>query len=110
MFLSIRRILPMWMICSCFFFAHKAFAFDYEQYKNEHSRLRSVTSPLTQVIASGETRESEEKSSGLKDFMEQVLTAMQSDAVPVKIFDATETFSIYFKPAKVSKLGIKYKF
>jgi|GEM_PF-2222719 len=110
MFLSIRRILPVWIVCSCFFFAHKAFAFDYEKYKNEHSRLRNIPSPVTQINASDQTHESEEKSSGLKDFMEQVLTAMQSDAVPVKIFDATEKFSIYFKPAKISKLGIKYKF
>jgi hypothetical protein len=110
MFLSIKRILPVCIACGCFFFAQKGFAFDYKQYDNEHSRLRSVSSPLTQVIGSGETHESEEKSSGLKDFMEQVLTAMQSDAVPVKIFDATETFSVYFKPAKISKLGIKYKF
>ncbi len=106
--LDMRKLLPICVLCGCFFFTQKSHAFDYEKYNSDHHKLRSLTPHDN--IASPSKNQEESKSHLMKELVSKVLDAMQSDAVPAKLFDTNTNFSIYFKPAKISKIGITYKF
>ncbi len=95
------------VLCGCFLLPSKSLAFDYKEYKKEHYQIRSIDS---QTSLTPNSQAKEEKQSTFKDFTHKVLEALNSDLVPVKMFDATNEWSLYFKPAKISKLGFKYKF
>jgi hypothetical protein len=108
MYFDVNRFLSISILCSCFLLTQKSYAFDYEKYNKEHRQLRSLT-PISSATASVKEKK-EEKSPVMKEFITKLLDAMQSDAVPAKLFDTNTNFSIYFKPAKISKIGITYKF
>ncbi len=108
MYFNLRRIVPVCLLCGSFLFTQKSYAFDYEKYNSERKQLRSLA-PLTPSAASSHSNQ-EEKSGIMKEFVTKLLDAMQSDAVPARLFDTNTDISIYFKPAKISKVGITYKF
>ncbi len=95
------------VLCGCFLFPSKSLAFDYKEYNKEHHQIRSLKSQSTLTPT---TQGKEDKESAIKEFTHKVLEALNSDLVPVKMFDASNEWSLYFKPAKISKLGFKYKF
>ncbi len=102
------KLLPVCVLCGCFFFTQKSHAFDYQRYTNDHHKLRALT-PSDNITTPSKKQE-ESKSDTMKELLGKILDAMQSDAVPAKLFDTNTNFSIYFKPAKISKIGITYKF
>jgi len=102
---SVRKTFFAYLFCSSFLFLHKLFAFDFESY---HRQQRSVPS-MEQNVAHPATPQKHEKSS-VQRFVSHLLESFDNDIVPAKMFNTSETFSIYFKPAKVTKLGIRYKF
>ncbi len=104
----IRGILPLCILFGCCFFSQKSYAFDYNRYNKEHRQLRSLTAATPADAITKPSKES--KSKAFENFANRLLEAMQSDAVPARIFDTGTDISFYFKPAKVTKLGIKYKF
>jgi len=108
MYINLSRLLPVCVLCSCFFFTQKSYAFDYAKYKSEHRQLRSLTPSATTATPGKNVHES--KSHPMKELLSKVLDAMQSDAVPAKLFDTSTNFSVYFKPAKISKIGVTYRF
>ena len=108
MWFDVNRFLSISILCSCFLLTQKSYAFDYEKYNKEHRQLRSLTPVSTATPSVKEKKE--EKSHLMKELVSKVLEAMQSDAVPAKLFDTSTNVSIYFKPAKISKIGITYKF
>ncbi len=106
-----KYFLPLCILFGCFIVPAKSFSFDYKTYAKERHQLRSLTPPDTLTTAtesSSETKKS--KSSIIKEFTSKLLEALDSDLVPVKIFKTSKGFSIYLKPAKISKIGFKYKF
>jgi hypothetical protein len=105
---NVNRFLSVSILCSCFLLTQKSYAFDYEKYNKEHRQLRSIA-PVSSVTVPVKEKK-EEKAPVMKEFITKLLDAMQSDAVPAKLFDTNTNFSIYFKPAKISKIGITYKF
>ncbi len=107
MFMSLGRIFVVSMMCS-FCFSHKAFAFDYDTYSKTHKQLRAINPDTT--ITTAVRNNKHQSTNAFAVFTQQLLQAMQSDAVPVKVFDTGTNISLYFKPAKVTKIGIKYKF
>ncbi len=106
MYLS--RLLSVYVLCGCFFFTQKSHAFDYQKYNRDHHKLHALTPNST--IATPSKNQEESKSHLIKELLGKVLDAMQSDAVPAKLFNTNTNFSVYFKPAKISKIGITYKF
>ncbi len=106
--LDMRKLLPICVLCGCFFFTQKSHAFDYQKYNSDHHKLRALTPNNT--IATPSKNQEESKSHLMKELLGKVLDAMQSDAVPAKLFDTSSNISVYFKPAKISKIGITYKF
>ncbi len=101
----VKKTFFAYLFCSSFLFLHKLFAFDFESY---HRQQRSIPS-MAQHVAQPTTIQKREKSS-VQRFVSHLLESFDNDIVPVKMFDTSEKFSIYFKPAKISKLGIRYKF
>ena len=106
--LRIRSLMPLYLLCSCYLFAPKSFAFDYDKYKRDHKQLRSLTPATTADAQSTPSKRS--KSKAMEKFAGILLEAMQSDTVPTKIFNTGSNISFYFKPAKITKVGITYKF
>ncbi len=106
-----KYFLPLCIMFGCFFVPTKSFSFDYKTYAKERHQLRSLTSAQTStsiVGSSSVTKKS--KSSIIKEFTSKLLEALDSDLVPAKLFETSKGFSIYLKPAKISKIGLKYKF
>lgn len=108
MLFNIYKLLPACILCSCFCLTEKSYAFDYQKYDSNHHQLRTLT-PVD-PIATPSKNQNASKSHPMKELLAKVLHAMQSDAVPPKLFDTSSNFSIYFKPAKISKIGVTYKF
>ncbi len=106
--LHIRTAMPLCILFGCCFFSSKSYAFDYDKYNKDHKQLRAIKSG---TLVQGETKQSKmSKSKAFERFASQVLEAMDNDAIPTKIFDTGTNISFYFKPAKITKLGIRYKF
>lgn len=105
----LRALLPLCMVLGCCFFPQKGFAFDFKKYEREQRQLRSLT-PSNATSTSARTADPKKRSRAFALFADKLLEALQSDAVPTKIFDTGTNLSFYFKPAKVTKLGIQYKF
>jgi len=101
----VKKTLFAYLFCSTFLFLHKLFAFDFESYHHQQRSVPSVAQPVAQPAAA----QKHEKSS-VQRFVSHLLESFGNDIVPVKMFDTSKKFSIYFKPAKVTKLGIRYKF
>ena len=107
MYISKKYFFYSCLLCGCFLFPVKSLSFDYKQYNKDHRQLRSTDSSgsLTPV-----THEKEDKQSAIKEITKSLLEALNSDLVPAKMFNANNELSLYFKPAKISKVGFKYKF
>ena len=110
MIIRFDKFVSVCLLCGFCLVGQKSHAFDYGKYNKEHRQLRSLSSATTTTAVSASGTKNKEKSTVLKDFMQKVLTAMDSDTVPAKLFETNRNFSVYFKPAKISKLGITYKF
>ena len=104
----LQRLFPACILCGCFLFSHKAHAFDYGKYDKQHKQIRSI--PPSQNSGGAAVQGKQENSHAFQMFANQLLEAMQNDAVPAKFFDAGSNLSFYFKPAKITKIGFKYKF
>jgi hypothetical protein len=106
---DIRNIFSLCILCGCFFCTPKSFAFDYKSYYNAHKQLRSFE-PATDANKVSPLNRKGKKEHLLSSFTKTVLEALDNERVPVKMFDTRSNFSFYFKPAKVTKVGFKYKF
>jgi len=104
----LQRLFPACILCGCFLFSHKAHAFDYGKYEKQHKQIRSI--PPSQKGGTTSVHGTKESSQAFQMFANRLLEAVQSDAAPAKLFDAGRNLSFYFKPAKITKIGFKYKF
>ena len=101
------------MFLGCCGFADKIYAFDYQSYAKQTKKIRSVEKGGVKVVQGGDSstqRRSKGKESIAKVIIEKLLSSLDNDSVPAKMFKANRKFSIYFKPAKITKIGIRYKF
>jgi hypothetical protein len=109
-----KYFLMLCMIVGCWIIPGKAHAFDYKVYSKEMRQIRSVNSAATTFKRENESstgvKEKKSKSKAFKVIVSKLLEALDSDMVPAKMFKANQQFSIYLKPARVTKFGIKYKF
>ena len=108
-----RYFLSVCMIFGCCIAPGKLHAFDYKTYSKEMRQVRSLTpSAATQgsVKATAHPGEKKRKTKIVKVIVEKLFEALDSDVVPAKMFRASNSVSFYFKPAKITKIGIKYKF
>ncbi len=103
-----RNIFSVCILCGCFFCSTKSYAFDYATYQKTHKQLRSLTP--SESTASGSLPGKAKKEHLFSTFTRKLLEALDSDRVPVKVFDTNGNLSFYFKPAKITKIGFKYKF
>jgi len=62
------------------------------------------------VKTTARTEEKKSKTKIVKVIVEKLFEALDSDVIPAKMFRASNSVSFYFKPAKITKIGIKYKF
>ncbi len=85
----------------------KSYSFDYKTYSKQMHQLRSLT-PKTTI--SPKSNQKQRKSSALKNVTKNLLEALDSDLVPAKLFNEHKRVSVYFKPAKISKIGLRYRF
>ena len=97
------------ILIGCFILPTKSYAFDYKSYTKELHQIRSLT-PANKTVTPVKNNRKQSKSSAIKEITKKLLEALDSDLVPAKLFNAKQTFSVYFKPAKITKLGIRYKF
>lgn len=104
-----RNIFSLCILCGCFFCTPKSFAFDYKTYNKAHKQLRSLE-PANSTIKNSHLNKRVKKEHLLSSVTKKLLEALDNDRVPVKIFDTSGNFSFYFKPAKITKVGFKYKF
>ncbi|HHD77344.1 MAG TPA: hypothetical protein ENK93_01050 [Campylobacteraceae bacterium] len=108
MLLHLRIAMPFCILFGCCFFSQKGYAFDYNKYDKTRKQMRALTPAAP---SQGEIRPAASgKSGAFEKFANRLLEAMESDIIPAKIFDTGTGVSFYFKPAKITKLGIRYKF
>lgn len=108
-----RYFFALLIFLGCCGFGHKAYAFDYQSYAKQTKQIRSVEKGGGKVMQGGDTstqRRGSGKESIAKVIIGKILSTLDSDTVPAKMFKANRKFSIYFKPAKVTKIGVRYKF
>ncbi len=106
-----RTLIPVCILCSCFLFAQKSFAFDYQKYSKERKQIRSLTP--TDRIAAGipETTPTKKRSDrAFSHFTQTLLEAIDTDIPLATLFDNGSDLPLYFKPAKVTRVGFRYKF
>ena len=103
---SLFAVVLMFWACGA---VTKVNAFDYKRYSLETKQIRSLTPVAndSKVVKKG-TKNA--KSSLGREVVQKLLEALDSDLVPAKMFRTQRTFSLYFKPAKVTKFGVKYRF
>ena len=105
-----KYFLPLCILFGCCVAPVKSFSFDYKTYAKERHQLRSVEPANGTLSSSKSTTRKKSKANVIKDITSKLLEALNSDLVPAKLFHASNGFSIYIKPAKISKIGFKYKF
>ncbi len=88
----------------------KSYSFDYKSYSKQMHQLRSLSPKSTLTAKSEKQTQKQRKSSALKNITNKLLEALDNDLVPAKLFNEKKTVSVYFKPAKISKLGLRYRF
>ena len=109
-----RYFLSFCVLLGCCVAPGKVYAFDYKSYSKEMRQVRSLT-PSSEVQGSvketeGQAQGKKSKTKIVKVIVEKLFEALDSDAVPAKMFRASNSLSFYFKPAKVTKIGFKYRF
>lgn len=106
-----RTLFPVCILCSCFLFAQKSFAFDYQKYSKERKQIRSLT-PTDRIAAEipKSTPKKKRSDKAFAHFTQTLLEAMDTDIPLATLFDSGNGLSLYFKPSKVTKVGFRYKF
>ena len=111
-----RYILSFCVLFGCCLTPGKMYAFDYKSYSKEMRQVRSLT-PTSELEGSvettrGRTHGKKSKSKIVKLLVKKLFKALNNDTIPAKTFHASKSkrFSFYFKPAKVTKIGFKYRF
>jgi len=109
-----RYFLSFCVLLGCCVAPGKMYAFDYKSYNKEMRQVRSLTT-VSEVQGSenataGQSEGKKSKTKVVKVIVEKLFEALDSDAVPAKMFRASNSLSFYFKPAKVTKIGFKYRF
>ena len=109
-----RYLVSFCVFLGCCSVPCKMYAFDYKSYSKEMRQVRSL-SPASDMQGDIETRGmrthgKKSKAKIVKLLVKKLFKALDSDAVPAKTFHRSKKFSFYFKPAKVTKIGFKYRF
>ncbi len=104
-----RYILSVSMVVGCWVMPGKVHAFDYKTYSKEVRQIRTLMPPESgeKPVVKGEKKS---RSKAFKTVVNKLLEALDSDLVPARIFQTGDAFSLYFKLARVTKFGIKYRF
>ncbi len=107
-----RTLFPVCIVCGCFLFAQKSFAFDYQEYSKESRQIRSLTPTdhISAKISEKSTATKKRSDRAFSHFTQTLLEAMDTDIPLATLFDNGSDLSLYFKPAKVTRVGFRYKF
>ena len=106
-----KYLFPLCLFFSCFIAPSKSLCFDYKTYSKQIHNLRIIT-PSSKTITPVQTQNKIKKKRPniVKEFATKLLNALNSDIVTAKLFETSSGLSIYIKPAKISKIGVKYRF
>ena len=109
-----RYFMSLCVLFGCCMAPGKIYAFDYKSYSKEMRQVRSLTftSDVQEDVERSVMRTQGKKSKAkiVKLLVKKLFKVLNNDTVPAKTFPASKSVSFYFKPAKITKIGFKYRF